>query len=111
MTDPAQRVTVTDIDMPFGSMVVFMLKWALAAIPAGLILVLLGVILSVAFGGFLQGLRGASVSSGDTVTSYEADFHRWQEECGRVTGVDASLFASCQARKADLGRRDRALGR
>ena len=27
-------VQITDIDMPFGSMIMFMVKWALAAIPA-----------------------------------------------------------------------------
>ena len=31
-------VTVVDFQMPFGSMVIFMIKWALAAIPAFLIL-------------------------------------------------------------------------
>ena len=38
-----QRVVVTDIHMPFFSMVVFMVKWAIAAIPAFLILMVLGV--------------------------------------------------------------------
>ena len=28
------EVVVTDIKMPFGSMVVFMVKWAIATIPA-----------------------------------------------------------------------------
>lgn len=32
------EVVVTDIKMPFGSMVAFMIKWALAAIPAFIIL-------------------------------------------------------------------------
>lgn len=32
------RVVVADFDMPFGSMVGFMVKWAIAAIPALLIL-------------------------------------------------------------------------
>lgn len=32
------RVTVTDVNMPFASMVGFMIKWALAAIPAMIIL-------------------------------------------------------------------------
>lgn len=32
------EVRVTDIDMRFSSMVVFMLKWALASIPAAIIL-------------------------------------------------------------------------
>ncbi|HEX2851751.1 MAG TPA: hypothetical protein VHO24_00835 [Opitutaceae bacterium] len=31
-------VTVTDVRMPFGSMVVFMVKWAIASIPAAMIL-------------------------------------------------------------------------
>jgi hypothetical protein len=37
-----QRVTVTDFDMGFGSMVMFMVKWSLAAIPAMIILALIG---------------------------------------------------------------------
>ena len=40
MNDEAniQRVVVTDIHMPFWSMVIFMVKWALASIPAIIIL-------------------------------------------------------------------------
>ena len=37
----AQAVRVTDFDMPFMSMVRFMVKWAVAAVPAGLILFVL----------------------------------------------------------------------
>lgn len=33
-----QPVRVTDIDMTFGSMVLFMVKWAIASIPAFIIL-------------------------------------------------------------------------
>jgi hypothetical protein len=47
------EVTVTDIKMPFASMVVFMVKWAIASIPALLILALLGFMLSAAVGGTL----------------------------------------------------------
>jgi len=32
-----QKVVITDIEMPFRSMVIFMIKWAVAAIPAGII--------------------------------------------------------------------------
>ena len=46
---PPQRVTVTDVNMTFGSMIVFMIKWALASIPAMLILSLLGGVLGVLF--------------------------------------------------------------
>lgn len=35
-------VVVKDFDMSFGSMVVFMIKWAFAAIPAAIILTLVG---------------------------------------------------------------------
>ena len=54
-SDP-QQVIVTDIHMPFGSMVGFMVKWAIASIPAVIILFLLGVILSAIFGSFILGL-------------------------------------------------------
>ncbi|MEA3188440.1 MAG: domain 2 [Chthoniobacter sp.] len=47
LPDPAQLVVVTDIRMPFGSMVIFILKWTLAAIPAMLIL---GTIVAMAWG-------------------------------------------------------------
>ncbi|QOP45442.1 hypothetical protein [Sulfurimonas paralvinellae] len=36
------EVVITDIKMPFFSMVWFMVKWAIAAIPAFIILTLLG---------------------------------------------------------------------
>jgi uncharacterized membrane protein YcjF (UPF0283 family) len=39
-----QRVVVTDIQMPFGSMIRFMVKWAIASLPAFLILSLLAVL-------------------------------------------------------------------
>jgi hypothetical protein len=40
--NPSQGVIVFDIKMPFISMVVFMVKWAIASIPAFLILALIG---------------------------------------------------------------------
>jgi hypothetical protein len=57
----ANRVTVVDIQMPFGSMVVFMVKWAIAAIPAAIILVVLAV--------FLTGVVGGIFSSATTIRS------------------------------------------
>ena len=47
-----QTVKISDIDMPFGSMVIFMVKWAIAAIPALLILMVLFFI----FGGLLAAI-------------------------------------------------------
>ena len=45
----ASKVEIVDIDMPFLSMVFFMVKWAIASIPALIILY----IVFVAFGGTL----------------------------------------------------------
>jgi hypothetical protein len=45
-----QNVVVTDIQMPFMSMVVFMVKWVIAAIPAMIILAMLGALFTGIFG-------------------------------------------------------------
>lgn len=55
-TDKPMEVVVTDISMSFWSMVVFMVKWVIAAIPAFLILMLIGAVFSGLFGGlFMMG--------------------------------------------------------
>jgi len=43
------KVVVTDIRIPFGSMVILMVKWAVATMPAMIILILIG---SITFGIF-----------------------------------------------------------
>jgi len=50
------QVVITDIRMPFGSMVVFMVKVAIAAIPAFIILTILGAIAVAVLGGIGAGL-------------------------------------------------------
>jgi hypothetical protein len=55
MDTQSNDVTVVNIKMPFWSMVIFMVKWAIASIPAILILVVLGAMLV----GFLNGLFGS----------------------------------------------------
>ena len=56
MSKDYNEVVVTNVKMPFGSMVVFMVKWAIATIPALIILSLAGSIiigiLSTIFGEF-----------------------------------------------------------
>jgi len=58
------RVSVVDINMPFWSMVIFMVKWAIASIPAFIvlfvILVVVGATVAAAFGGVLAALVGLS---------------------------------------------------
>lgn len=53
--DPMAKVSVVDVSMPFGSMVLFMVKWAIASIPALLILVALGMIVAALVGGMAGG--------------------------------------------------------
>jgi hypothetical protein len=57
-TPPPIQVVVKDFDMSFGSMVGFMVKWALAAIPAALIFIIIIGIFIVIF----SALLGLSVS-------------------------------------------------
>ena len=61
MTEPPSarmQVVVTDIDMPFMSMVVFIVKWTIAAIPAMIILFVLGTIAAVLLGGIFHSMFG-----------------------------------------------------
>ena len=44
-----RKVIVTDIQMPFGSMVVFMVKWVIASIPALIILAILAFFATLGF--------------------------------------------------------------
>jgi len=49
-------VVITDLDMSFMSMVTFMVKWAIAVIPALLILMFIGYAVVAFFSGFFEGL-------------------------------------------------------
>lgn len=46
-----QEVVVVDVKIPFTSMVILLVKWAIAAIPAVIILIVLAGIISALFGG------------------------------------------------------------
>lgn len=61
MTSPdagRSEVVVVDVQMPFMSMVSFMVKWTLASIPAILILAVIAAILAGMFGSLIAGLAG-----------------------------------------------------
>jgi len=47
------EVTIVDVKMPFGSMVVFMVKAAIAAIPAVIILAIIFAVLGAIFQGII----------------------------------------------------------
>lgn len=54
-----REVVVTDIRMPFLSMVIFMIKWAFAAIPAFIIVWIIFAALSLIFSGLMTGFMGS----------------------------------------------------
>ena len=51
-----QEVKVIDFNMSFGSMVMFMVKWVIASIPAMIILFFIWMALMMIFGGSVVGL-------------------------------------------------------
>ena len=61
-TSLRQDVVVRDVEMSFGSMVVFMIKWTIASIPAFLFLFMLFVLFAAVAGGFFAGLTEAGGS-------------------------------------------------
>ena len=58
MSNNKQAVVVTDINMPFGSMVNFMVKASLASIPAVIILSVLFTVISFFFSAILMVFAG-----------------------------------------------------
>lgn len=50
-----QRVVVVDVNMKFSTMVWFLVKLAIASIPAAVILFVIGILLSAIFGGLFGG--------------------------------------------------------
>jgi hypothetical protein len=52
------RVSMADVDIPFGRMVVLIIKWTLAAIPAMIILSILFAIVGALLGGIIAAMFG-----------------------------------------------------
>jgi urea transporter len=55
MADERREVVVTDVKIPFLSMVVLMVKWAVAAIPALIILIVIGSVVSMVMAAIFGG--------------------------------------------------------
>jgi hypothetical protein len=52
------NVVVTGIDVPFGDLVFFMVKWTIASVPALIIIGLIGGVILMLLGGINQFMRG-----------------------------------------------------
>jgi hypothetical protein len=104
-------VSVVDINMPFGSMIVFMIKWALAAIPAILILSFILGVVAVVFGTALAGViglgRAGSRQAGQieessyVSTTLTLTFHRTPSGITTVTNDSDQDRTGCSARLSD----------
>jgi hypothetical protein len=55
MVDDKREVVVTDVKIPFWSMVVLLVKWAIAAIPALIILLVIGAVASAVMAALFGG--------------------------------------------------------
>jgi len=56
--EPEQRVVVVDVNMKFWTMVVFLVKLAIASIPAAIILIAIGSLAAAVLGGIFSGMSG-----------------------------------------------------
>ena len=56
MTDGSNSVTVRDIDIPFWRIVIILIKWSIAAIPAAIIAAIIYGLLVALFGGIAMGV-------------------------------------------------------
>jgi hypothetical protein len=56
MDNDSSHVSIVDIKMPFWSMVVFMVKAAIASIPAFIILAIIGAVIVGMLGGIIGGI-------------------------------------------------------
>ena len=54
------RVSIADVEIPFWRMVVIIIKWTLAAIPAVIILSIIFGIIGAVFGGIFAAIFGAN---------------------------------------------------
>ncbi|MDF1615133.1 hypothetical protein [Desulfurivibrio dismutans] len=58
MESKSNQVVVVDIGMPFWSMVIFMVKWSIAAIPAMIIIFVIVSLFFAVMGGVFGGFGG-----------------------------------------------------
>jgi len=88
-SEKKQEVTVTDIRMPFGSMVLFMVKWAVASIPALIIIALLGTVFWGVAIGFLSSMGTTPWSSAlaDAITGKSSGTVRQNTYTGKALEI------------------------
>jgi hypothetical protein len=96
-----QEVRVTDIRMPFGSMVVFMVKWAVASIPAFIILVVLGALL---WGGLVGFFASRTRLTGQGSSSPSSLVGGSPSEPSQVNSEQLAYLSSILVSKISVGK-------
>lgn len=96
-----QQVVIKDIQMSFGSMVVFMVKWTIAAIPAFLILLLLGtvgagLIRGALFGGFGRAPSSVEADRSDAAPPLSDAELADQAKLRRDADLSSAAFEMCK---------------
>jgi hypothetical protein len=102
-TGPASRpeVMVTDIRMPFWSMVIFMVKWAIVSIPAILILVVLTVVFWTTIVGLVGSLGSSRVRSVSTQTAATGN---GSPQAGQQHADEIAYLSRVEVRNVSVGR-------
>lgn len=96
------RVVVADIDMPFWSMVVFMIKWTFASIPALLALALVGGAVFLFFTLVVMGVFRPGLSGVDAGSPSEASFSARATGSGlEIDRLDGGGALTCTAALGD----------
>ncbi len=102
-TTAGSKVVVTDVQMPFASMVVFMVKWALASIPAFLILAVLSFVVFLAVGAL--GTASHSLASRSALTSTEnprAYVTEMKSDLRNLVTAEEAYFSDSSAYTANM---------
>lgn len=99
-----QEIVVRDIRMRFGSMVIFMVKWAFAAIPALLIIVFLTVAATLFASGMMTSLMGAlsHKATSETTTGSPSPNDKPDDE-GATAYLDKVLVRNLHVGETVLG--------
>ncbi len=91
-----QNVVVTDVHMPFWSMVVFMVKWSIAAIPAVIILVTIT---------FLSATAVSALLSSSRLTSHEVSYPVADQQSVPTYSTNAVTPVANQTNRPQVGDR------
>jgi hypothetical protein len=96
-----QPVDVRNFDMSFGRMVIFMVKWAIATIPALVILIAVGFAAVAFLGGFAAALKDKPEEAHPTAATFEQNSAATEPVANTATSDVAARPAQSMAPKRE----------